>query len=149
MVRSIVRSIVRSMVRSMTHSRAACSQKAITYDDQRFASSDLHRWTRRIKGFQNMTLTHFWKCQKKRLFNLVSPQVWYKEGSRGQLGKGLFFFIFIFQNIKSNNQRRRKEALGRACFVLYVCFLEVTNKNTTAPLQPLVSRCPVRSLHAG
>ena len=68
-------SIVRSMEQRRARSRAACSQKAITYDDQRFASSDLHRLTRRIKGFQNMTLTHFWKCHKKRLFNLVRPQI--------------------------------------------------------------------------
>ena len=57
MVYSMVRSRVRAVARSSVCSMAACGQKAITYDDQRFASSDLHRWTRRIKGFQNMTLT--------------------------------------------------------------------------------------------
>ena len=63
MVRSIVRSSVRSSVRSKARSRArswaACGQKAITYDDQRFASSDLDRSTGALKGFQNITLTHF------------------------------------------------------------------------------------------
>ena len=75
MVRSIVRSSVRSKARSRARSWAACGQKAITYDDQRFTSSDLHRCMRRLKGFQNMTLTHFWKCTKKLGFNLVAPHI--------------------------------------------------------------------------
>ena len=74
------------------------------------------------------------------------------------LESSLSFALFrVFSNplisfFKISNQTTkgggRKLWDGPALFS-YVCFLKVTNKNTTAPLQPLVSRCPVRSLHAG
>ena len=64
--------------------------------------------------------------------------------------RGLFIFIFIFQNIKSNNQRRRKEALGRACFV-FVRVLSQSHKPkhhcaSSAACQPLPRSQPSRGI---